>query len=248
MRQWERIRLALKGEVNIQIVCVRSPGDGLDECEALRWESVHFVTAPNQPLSDKFNVGVRYARGDWTDALVFAGSDDFLSVEYIREGVRFMRQGYQIAHTNGLFFYDTRQRQGFFTKATVGACSFVSAETLARCDYELFPSGRQKGVDQAFASRMRQQGAERIAVIGQRGDRGRVALLDVKSYEAVALEGTGTRVESTNVNSYGRMQAAFGRKAVSVNMRELADRCFCSGMLQDLLSLEPVAGMARRVA
>ncbi|MDQ7733394.1 hypothetical protein QT231_11850 [Halomonas sp. SpR1] len=73
---YNRLRRKLSAVIDIQIIAVGSEGKiSQSICEE---HDAHYIEYPNQPLSDKWQAGLDYARSFDFDALVVLGSDDFI--------------------------------------------------------------------------------------------------------------------------------------------------------------------------
>lgn len=73
---YEGLGKKLSPDIDIQIIAVGSEGEtSRSVCEG---DGVHYLEHPNQPLSDKWQAGLDFARSFDFDALVILGSDDFI--------------------------------------------------------------------------------------------------------------------------------------------------------------------------
>lgn len=135
-------------------VCVWSPED----TDASRLRCVpdwHFVAAPNNPVSDKWNAGARALRHMNVDAMCIIGSDDFVNEAFIMSIVERLRQGAHYVMPQSLYFYDTRTREAIYAYARrVGAGRTITRRVLDELNWRPWKSGFDRGIDGAMDKRI----------------------------------------------------------------------------------------------
>ena len=116
-----------------------------DEDAAVAEElGVDVVRSPNQPLGDKFQAGVDFARKCEASHVMINGSDDFLSLEWIRTGLQHLADGHDGVGSRNWMVHDQRTGTTYridYTYAFALGCGrMYTAEILDRMDWKLFPS------------------------------------------------------------------------------------------------------------
>lgn len=163
-------------------VCAVSPGG-----ETPRVEGWHYVQAPNEPLSGKWNAGMAHMQAMDVDAVMIVGSDDLVSTGYITDALS-MLGGRRPA---GIVLFDTVH----FYEVTTGACyracpqrlgagRVLSAELLRRLDWQPWPADMNRRLDGGMDSRLRPALAmrPRLRTATLRATPGRI-IIDLKTPE-----------------------------------------------------------------
>jgi hypothetical protein len=123
-----------------------------------------WVEHKNSPLSDKWNAGFQACRKHSPDAVIFAGSSDWLSDDYIDHARRWLSD-YDLFGQAGCHFVDHRAGtlravywSGYTVKSgrqhePIGIGRILGASLLARLDYAPFARGLSSGLDWSMWSR-----------------------------------------------------------------------------------------------
>lgn len=128
-----------EGDTETQLICKDA---GLDYC-----------TAPNDPLSGKFNLALQYADKLWmATRFMILPSDDFASQAWVDEA-RTSTLDYMYPHTCGIFDAYTQQAYKI-TKLSFGTLKFgagrvVSRRVVEACGGTLWPENHNRGLDGA---------------------------------------------------------------------------------------------------
>lgn len=151
-----------------------------------------YVEAANKPLSNKFNGGLEALRGR-CDAVMFLGSDDFVSIKAVEAAREAMEScpffGYLDIHflTYGPRAMYLPSYAGEHAGKTVGAGRTLSAALLDAVDWRPWPPGLPRGLDSGMMrvlaphfERLGPPKAVRATKIG-------AAMMDVKTSESLSL-------------------------------------------------------------
>lgn len=142
--------------VELTLVAVGSEG-GVSRAimEPAGWE---YVEHPNQPLSDKFNAGVKHLQHR-VDAVMIIGSDDFLNIKAIEYLVRSIQAGQDAMNLDDLYYYSVEE-DALYEAARVspGASMTMSARLLDRLGWEPWPKGHNRMLDGKLRNRIHKDG------------------------------------------------------------------------------------------
>ena len=120
-----------------------------------------YVSAPNQPLSNKRNRGLAPLRGR-VDAVVVLNSDDFLSKDLL-EAHRANLPNHPVMGLEGLVFLVMGQRRFYVWPRYkilarringLGPGRAIRADVLDRIDWQLWPRGKSRNLDGHMASHL----------------------------------------------------------------------------------------------
>ena len=150
----------LKRDFGIETMSVITTGDtkNIEICEKY---DLRYVTSKNKPVSDKFNVGVgQLKESDW-DYLMVLGSDDIPSNRFIE--LQMEGRGNDFIAISDMWFWGLNPKragwdQFYYWRAgssRLGAGRTLSRRVIEACDYKLWPSGYNAGLDSQSAKRIR---------------------------------------------------------------------------------------------
>lgn len=148
--------------VTLMRYAVRSPEDP-EPCPPV--EGWAYPSAPNAPLSDKWNAGMEALRGH-ADAVMVVGSDDFVAPDYIAAAVEALRAGAEFVRTDRIVFYDVatgRARGGRMPR--MGAGRVLSAPLLERVGWRPWPAGLSRRLDAGMDRAIHRRTPPREAVL-----------------------------------------------------------------------------------
>jgi hypothetical protein len=169
LRRYHRLQGTLAGEIDLRLLAVGSMGGiSRDICESSGFD---YVEHPNEPLSHKWNHGVREARRYDPDGLVIVGSDDMISARLLRAYVARLAAGHDYFGLKDLYFYDLvssqlgywggyklseQQRQG----EPIGCGRCHSRRLLERTGWNLWPQDppRDRELDSLSLAYLREFG------------------------------------------------------------------------------------------
>jgi glycosyltransferase involved in cell wall biosynthesis len=151
----EKIRI-LQSKYNIDLLVVGSEG----EISKSLCSEFHYVEAPNQPLSNKWNEGIKYAKDLEWDYIMILGSDDIINdlqfyYDCISEGYNFVGAldcwTYNI-YTDKIYYFAgyTNHRRG----ESVGAGRLISRGIIEQMNYELWNTGLKSSLDYSFEQKL----------------------------------------------------------------------------------------------
>lgn len=156
-------------------VCVTSPED--DTADDLDYTGWTRVEHQNEPLSEKWNAGLRKFRRARVDGVMILGSDDFINYEYLE---RVLSMQVEAAQINGCYFYDQHTGKSMFlSQATVGAGRYLSRAALEKTKFRAWPDGASTMMDWNQTEFLRKYGIEFTTIHNEQRDK--FGILDVKS-------------------------------------------------------------------
>jgi hypothetical protein len=113
LKSYLRTKEAVAGEIELELLAVGSEGEfSRDLCRGCGWE---YVEHANEPLSYKWNAGIRGAEAYNPDAVVLVGSDAFLSQATFPAYIRRLEEGFDFFGFRDLYFFDpSHSRLGYW--------------------------------------------------------------------------------------------------------------------------------------
>jgi len=142
-------------EQSFEHLCVVSPGDKENADLPKLYPSVHFVSAPNMPLSDKHNIGMQALREYDLDAVLLIPSDDFFTASYFYEMAKALDEGHDAARVEALYFYDPpTDRLLYGSHLGTGAGFMFSRDLLNRIEWQAWRPGGTSGMDNNMFSKI----------------------------------------------------------------------------------------------
>lgn len=180
-----RPRLIKRG-VRIQVIASVSPDDPFrEEHTALAGTpGIHFVSAPNRPLSGKFNAPVRYAKHLDPDGVVVIGSDDLIAPVYFDRVFDYFRDGVRTMRMTEVGMYDLATDRGIIVRSRTGAGYIMNRDLLRMLEWEPWPRVETKGLDRALMERVQPINRPR-RVVHASFDRG-FPIIDIKTDENIS--------------------------------------------------------------
>lgn len=138
--------------INFTLVAVGSEGEvSRFNAESSGW---HYIEAPNDPLSDKWNAGMDYLR-DRVDAVLLVGSDDILNERSIRTLVAEWENGADVVALEDLYYYSISDDTAYYSaRSHPGAGTLIGASALIRVDWHPWPAGIARRLDGAMTNRL----------------------------------------------------------------------------------------------
>lgn len=153
---YEKLGKKLGPDIDIQIIAVGSEGEiSRSICEEY---DAHYLEYPNQPLSDKWQAGLDYARSFDFDALVVLGSDDFICESTFKFYSKQVSKGALFLGFQDCYLHDFSTKKTIYWKGygaagvkqsqphrvgeTIGLGRVLRRELLEFMDFDLW-----KGVD-----------------------------------------------------------------------------------------------------
>ncbi|QNU62096.1 hypothetical protein [Vreelandella titanicae] len=159
---YEELGKKLSPDIDIQIIAVGSEGEiSRSICEEY---GVHYLEYPNQPLSDKWQAGLNYARSFAFDALVVLGSDDFICEDTFRFYSKQVSKGALFLGFQDCYLHDFSSQKTIYWKGygasneqqsqphrvgeTIGLGRVLRRELLEFMDFDLWEGmGANKSLD-----------------------------------------------------------------------------------------------------
>jgi glycosyltransferase involved in cell wall biosynthesis len=151
----ENIKI-LKEKYDVDLLVVGSEG----EVSANLCKEYHYVEAPNQPLSNKWNAGIKFAENLTWDYLLILGSDDIINdlqfyYDKINEGFDFVGAldcwTYNLANDKIYYF---KGYENYRKGESVGAGRLISRRIIESMNYELWDTGLKSSLDYSFEQKL----------------------------------------------------------------------------------------------
>lgn len=119
------------------------------------------IDIENKPLSRKWQAAGRAAFESRPDAVMIVGSDDLISLGYIRAAVDLVQSGFDYINAMGLFYMDTEETSATYgvmlkTRAhRIGAGRTISARLLDKIDGQIwYPESKPVHIDKLLDTQM----------------------------------------------------------------------------------------------
>lgn len=148
--------LAYYQQFDAEIVVIGSEGDVSREMAG----DHHYVEAPNEPLSAKFNAGMRYCRDLDVDGVLCVGSDDIITpalwkwVSEDEDDIRGVLDSYLVSMVEKKAYYWSGY-EGPREGETVGAGRRLSRSLLDRLDWSPWRGDLDRGCDSGMSEKLR---------------------------------------------------------------------------------------------
>lgn len=132
-----------------KIVLVVSNDD--DKEFAIR-NNVHWVYTDNQPLGKKWQIGLEECKKFNPNAVLINGSDDILSLNYVKNCYKYIKNGYDVVGKNNWYILDLLKVKPYKLQYTnknllIGAGRMISRSFLDEINWTLFPLTKSSGLD-----------------------------------------------------------------------------------------------------
>ena len=136
--------LVLSG-IDTALVAARSPEDPAPTPDI---DGFRYAEAPNEPLSGKWNAGMRLMQELEPDAVMITGSDDVISAPYIEAATREIAKGADYVMFDTLCCYDMDTCRAYLSNpARMGAGRVLSRRLLDECNWQPWPDGLERRLD-----------------------------------------------------------------------------------------------------
>lgn len=138
------IRLRNHPDYDIEVLAVISEESMIPICEqyAVKW-----VMYKNDPLGEKKNFGLQYAKNFEFDYMMEIGSDDLITNELLTHYLPYLKYGFigvkDVAYINT----ETGECRRLQSKSTYGAGRIISRKILEQCGWKLWRDRLNKGLD-----------------------------------------------------------------------------------------------------
>tara|TARA_Y100001963_G_scaffold34083_1_gene47259 strand:+ start:5507 stop:6265 length:759 start_codon:yes stop_codon:yes gene_type:complete len=157
----------LKDKVDIELVVVGSEGPITRKlAKESGWTYIQMM---NEPVSQKWNAGVRYLKNVAPDATVILGSDDFISDNLILEYKNLIEKNYVLIGVKDMYMLDVPTKRfgrwvgylpGADTKRvgeTIGMARCLSRKIMEMVDYNIWgPIEANSGLDGIMSQRFQE--------------------------------------------------------------------------------------------
>lgn len=167
--------------LDLRVGVISNDQDAIDP--TTRWWSTDHA---NNPLSDKWQHGIENVGADGDmDAVIIAGSDDFLTPQYIEACRYLIERGADLIQLDGAYFLNAETGDMIWSNAiSMGMGRCISRRLLDRLDWQLWPEGLNQGLDGAMMQRIHELDGVNIVKL-KAGKRHGIVGLDVKTGENI---------------------------------------------------------------
>jgi len=149
----------------VEIVPVVVGSEGEASAALADAAGVLYVEAPNEPLSDKHNAGVRAMRGLGVDCFVNCGSDDLLNAEYFAEVAALVADGCDFFALRGIWYYDVATKRLVYQhRSFPGAGVMLSRHVLEAVGWQPWETGQDRLLDASLINRCRRHAVKQAWV------------------------------------------------------------------------------------
>lgn len=167
-----------------KIVVVGS--DKLDD-QLAQEAGIDYIFHNNQPLSDKWQAGIDYARQFEPDAILINGSDSWLSLNWCEVSKPFIEEGAHLVGKTEWYACKVNPNEKLrvvhraytYRKDPVGAGRLFSSEILDKLGWKLFLPGLNKVLDgTSYNNMLKKTSVDKVRLINSVED---AVVLDIKS-------------------------------------------------------------------
>ena len=166
----------------VELVPLAVGSEGTDSKRLAHDSGWHYAEAPNSPLSDKMNEGLKAFRTAGVDGVVIIGSDDLLNAAYFEHAAATLAAGKDVLELRGIYFYNAPTDELVYADAWstgVGRC--LSARLLNAREWVGWESGQDTHLDHAMRTQAVVHGRERAWVADLR--KTDIRVVDIKTEE-----------------------------------------------------------------
>lgn len=139
----------------IEIVPVAVGSEGAASRRLAKRAGWLYVEAPNRPLSNKHNAGLRALSTAGVDGVVVIGSDNLLNAAYFEYAASLLAQGREFMEMRGIWFYDLPGDELTYAgqwSTGVGHC--MASSILRRRDWKAWDDGHDRYLDRLVTKRI----------------------------------------------------------------------------------------------
>lgn len=154
----------LVSDTDIDYVCIVAGSEGKRSRDLAEGYGYEYIEKPNQPLADKMNSTVTYAKMLNPDYVLCLGSDDVITPELMNVYQHCMKRGTDYIATTDFYFYHIQKRQamywgGYREKNRIGiACGagrLLSRRLMKEWDWTIWFNKDSKGLDNSMETRLK---------------------------------------------------------------------------------------------
>jgi len=154
----------LKKYSKIEIDVVISGSEGLKSKSIVEKEGFIYIEIPNDPLAEKVNAPVLYAKKLHATHILCLGSDDIISPELFDLYIKYIKEGYDYIGVTDFYFYDLINKKssywGGYTESwrkghTAGAGRILNARLLNLWDWMPWENKHNKILDTSIQEKLK---------------------------------------------------------------------------------------------
>jgi len=175
----------LREELGVRTYVVITPGEP-ENREICEEHGFTFCQHKNNPVSDKLNAGMALLKGqEWSHVMIL-GSDDIPSTQFVRNQMFGETEDF-IAIQDMWFWGMNPKRAGYNTfwywyagSSRLGAGRVISRRAVEACDYKIWPSGYNAGMDSQSYKRIKHAIGQDLKAMSYRNKDTGGFLVDIK--------------------------------------------------------------------
>lgn len=209
----ESMKLFSKQTMIPGVVLVGSTEEDTAFCREMstEYENVFYLRCPNNPVGLKWKAGVSFSRLFNPEAILIVGSDDVISLDYVRRFYNLMKQGYDMIGKRVWHIVNNLDgglyRVNYTDKVdiTLGAGRMYSRRILDRFNWDAFEFLRDRCLDDL--------GFHMVEKMG-----GKVYVDDDDEIQVLSVKGSWA-----TMNSFEKIVEASQKEGATIGMERLSD-------------------------
>ena len=168
---YSNMKERLEGQIDLVLVAVGSEGLATERISKNNgWK---YIEAPNNPVSQKWNAGIKSLKDINADAVIILGSDDFISDNLLLEYKKRLNENYVLIGVKDMYVFDVATKRfgrwrGYRpniyedrTGETIGMARCISRKVMEMVNYDIWLNiGADSGLDGIMSSRFKSLGLE----------------------------------------------------------------------------------------
>ena len=152
----------LQKEVNLHAILIGSRSLP-NEASYIMKHGFEYVYAPNAPLSNKWNEGVKRLQNYDFKACMILGSDDIISTNLVKRMLRCIELGIEFTGVKDIYFYHYEKEEGFHWGGylknrkgeSIGAGRTYSKKLISKLGYRLWSNDLDRNLDGNVQQRLK---------------------------------------------------------------------------------------------
>jgi hypothetical protein len=153
----------LKQNKLIEIDVVIAGSEGIESKLLVEKEGFKYIEIPNDPLAQKVNAPVLYAKKLNATHILCLGSDDIISPELLDIYIKYIKEGYDYIGVTDFYFYDLVSKKSSYWAGyreewrkghTAGAGRILSARLLNLWDWKPWENKHNKILDTSIQEKL----------------------------------------------------------------------------------------------
>ena len=171
---YSRLKEEMKDVLDLELVAIGSEGEqSKDICEACGF---HYHEHENQPLSEKWQYGLKKTQEFNPDAVIIMGSDDLITRKILEFYIEKIKQGHLLVGIKDFFIYESKLKKlahwrgygklndGHRMDETIGLGRCLTRPLLDKIDFQIWGGlNLNRNLDGAMTQRLKEVGIFPVA-------------------------------------------------------------------------------------